>query len=99
MYWKLYATPGEARESLEVFRQRYNAVRPHWALVPVEGGDVLTPEDVYVHGGAVQLPKWQGWARAARKKLREMTEGAHFPRADPRGRGEADFPTPCPPLR
>ena len=34
VYWKLYASPGEARESLEVFRRRYNEVRPHWALVP-----------------------------------------------------------------
>ena len=24
VYWKLYASPGEARESLEVFRRRYN---------------------------------------------------------------------------
>lgn len=34
VYWKLYASPGEARESLEVFRRRYNEVRPHWALEP-----------------------------------------------------------------
>lgn len=79
VYWKLYATPGEARESLEVFRHRYNEVRPHWALVPVDGGDALTPEDVYVHARAVQLPKWQGWAKAAKEKLRKMTEGAHLP--------------------
>jgi transposase InsO family protein len=26
VYWKLYASPGEARESLEVFRRRYNYV-------------------------------------------------------------------------
>ena len=37
VYWKLYASPGEARESLEVFRRRYNEVRPHWALVPPGG--------------------------------------------------------------
>lgn len=84
VYWKLYAGPGEARESLEVFRRRYNDVRPHWALIPPDGGDPVTPTDVYVHGQAVQLPKWQGWAKAARKKLEEMTKGLHFPLpADP----------------
>ncbi len=79
VYWKLYTSPGEARESLELFRQRYNEVRPHWALIPPEGGDPVTPADVYVHGQAVALPKWQGWAKAAKEKLRQMTEGAHFP--------------------
>ena len=79
VYWKLYASPGEARESLEVFRRRYNDVRPHWALVPPEGGDPVTPTDVYVHAQAVQLPKWQGWAKAAREKLKKMTEDLHFP--------------------
>lgn len=62
-----------------MFRHRYNEVRPHWALVPTEGGDPFTPMDVYVHGQAVQLPKWQGWAKAARKKLAQMTENMHFP--------------------
>ena len=79
MYWKLYASPAEARHSLAAFRQRYNEVRPHWALVPPEGGDPLTPADVYVRGQAVGLPKWQGWARAAREKLQQMTADAHFP--------------------
>jgi len=79
VYWKLYASPAEARESLEVFRHRYNEIRPHWALTPIDGGDPVTPADVYAHGQAVQLPKWQGWAKAARKKLERMTEGMHFP--------------------
>jgi transposase InsO family protein len=79
VYWKLYGSPGEARESLEIFRCRYNEVRPHWALVPTAGGDPVTPADVYVHGQAVQLPKWQGWAKAAREKLKKMTEDVHFP--------------------
>jgi putative transposase len=79
VYWKLYASPAEARESLEVFRRRYNEVRPHWALVPAGGADVLTPADVYVHGQAIELPKWQGWARAAREKLAAMVAGAHLP--------------------
>jgi putative transposase len=79
VYWKLYRSPGEARASLEVFRRRYNDVRPHWALIPTEGGDPVTPADVYLHGQAVQLPKWQGWAKAARKKLEDMVADAHFP--------------------
>jgi transposase InsO family protein len=84
VYWKLYASPGEARESLEVFRQRYNKVRPHWALIPPQGGDPITPSDVYVHAQPVQLPKWQGWAKAAREKLKKMAEALHFPHpADP----------------
>ena len=68
VYWKLYASPGEARQSLAAFRQRYNTIRPHWALTPVEGGDPVTPLEVYAQGRAVQLPKWQGWAKAAKKK-------------------------------
>src|ERR671925_645429 len=32
VYWKLYTLPAEARKSLEVFRQRYNEIRLHWAL-------------------------------------------------------------------
>ena len=79
VYWKLYASPGEAWESLEVFRRRYNEVRPHWALLPPEGGDPITPADVYVHRQAVGLPKWQGWAKAARQKLNAIVEDAHFP--------------------
>ncbi len=79
VYWKLYASPAEARESLESFRRRYNDIRPHWALTPPEGGDPVTPADVYIHGQAVQLPKWQSWAKTARKKLAQMTENMHFP--------------------
>ena len=79
VYWKLYAGPGEARESLEVFRRRYNGVRPHRALMPPEGGDPIMPADVYVDGSAVGQPKWQGWAKAAREKLNAIVEDAHFP--------------------
>ena len=82
VYWKLYANPGEARESLEVFRRRYNEIRPHWALVPIEGGDPVTPQDVYVHAQSVQLPKWQGWAKAAKDKLAKVTADCHFPMPD-----------------
>jgi len=83
VYWKLYTSPAEARESLEEFRCRYNGVRPHWALEPLGGGDVVTPQDVYVHGCAVKLPKWQGWAKAAKEKLAAMVAGAHLPTSNP----------------
>lgn len=48
--------------------------------VPAEGGDPVTPTGVYVHGQAVQLPKWQGWAKAARKMLEQA--GQHYPDCD-----------------
>jgi putative transposase len=50
VYWQLYQDPAQARESLAVFRERYNQLRPHWALLPAGGGDVLTPADVYIKG-------------------------------------------------
>lgn len=85
-----YASPAEARESLEVFRRRYHEVRPHWALVPAGGGDVLTPADVYVHGQAIQLPKWQGWARAAREEAeRARPERASARDGRPRARARS----------
>lgn len=71
VYWQLYEHPQDAREKLVTFRDRYNSIRPHWALAPAEGGDVLTPEDVYVKGRAITLPRWQGWAKAAKEKLDE----------------------------
>jgi len=49
-------------------------VRPHWALAPIEGGDPLTPVQVYVEGRAIELPAWQGWARAAKTKLEERLQ-------------------------
>jgi transposase InsO family protein len=72
VYWNLYESPAQARECLAVFHRRYNTERPHWALIPEDGGDPLTPEDVYFQGMAIKLPKWQKWARAARKKLEEL---------------------------
>ena len=50
----------------------YNGTRPHWALIPPEGGDPLTPQEVYEKGLAVRLPKWQGWAKAAKEKLEKL---------------------------
>jgi len=72
LYWRMYDSPAHCRECLAEFRQRYNRLRPHWALVPAEGGDPLTPHDVYVGGVRTQIPKWQTWARAARAKLDQM---------------------------
>jgi putative transposase len=72
VYWHLYDSPADARDKLAVFRQRYNEIRPHWALTPPTGGDPVTPADVYVHGVEVQLPRWQGWAKAAKEKLENM---------------------------
>lgn len=69
VYWQLYDSPADAREKLAAFHVRYNEVRPHWALQPAIGGDVVTPRDVYVGGTAIVLPKWQGWAKAAKEKL------------------------------
>jgi transposase InsO family protein len=72
VYWRLYDNPEHARQCIDEFRTRYNTVRPHWALVPEEGGDPVTPEDVYVNGIAVGIPKWQGWARGAKKRLEKL---------------------------
>ena len=83
VYWRWYESPSDARECLEEFRVRYNEVRPHWALKPVGGGDVLVPSEVYVDGLAVEIPRWQGWARAARQKVRQMVGSDHFPPFEP----------------
>ena len=79
VYWKLYDSPAQACSSLEVFRQRYTNIRPHWALVPTEDGDPITPTDVFVHGRTVQLPKGQGWAKAGRKRRDDTVGEAHYP--------------------
>jgi transposase InsO family protein len=76
IYWRMYASPTDARTCLEEFRTRYNTARPHWALIPEAGGDPVTPEDVYVHGVAVRIPKWQPWAIQAKAKLEQMMEEA-----------------------
>lgn len=72
VYGRLYEHPQHARTCLAEFRERYNRRRPHWALRPDGGGDPLVPGEVYAEGQAVQLPKWQGWARAAKAKLDEL---------------------------
>ena len=103
VYWRLYDSPAHARDCLAEFRERYNRVRPHWALVPESGRhsdspgasgdpatgalprdpascalprDPVTPEDVYLGRITPQLPRWQGWARAAREKLDRLNATA-----------------------
>lgn len=72
VYWRLYDNPAHARVCLEEFRLRYNTIRPHWALIPLRGGDPMTPHDVYIEGKAIGIPKWQGWAKSAKAKLDKM---------------------------
>lgn len=72
IYWRMYESPTHAQECISEFRQRYNQRRPHWALLPEAGGDPLTPQDVYVSGRAIQIPRWQGWAREARARLDQL---------------------------
>jgi putative transposase len=74
VYWRLYDNPYHAEQCLEEFHRRYNTIRPHWALIPEDGGDPMTPYDVYVDGKTIQIPKWQGWAKAAKAKLDEMIQ-------------------------
>ena len=76
IYWRLYDNPGHARECLAEFRERYNQRRPHWALRPTGGGDPYTPAQVYVHGHATAIPKWQGWAKKAKAELDRQLEDA-----------------------
>ena len=76
VYWRLYENPGQARESLREFRQRYNTRRPHWALRPAEGGAPHVPEEVYAGGRAIQVPKWQSWAVKAKAELDRRYEEA-----------------------
>lgn len=72
VYWRMYDNPAHCRTCLAEFRARYNDVRPHWALIPEAGGDVVTPTDVYTGKVRTALPRWQGWAREAKKRLDEM---------------------------
>ena len=76
VYWRLYDSPAHARECLAEFRERYNILRPHWALRPQEGGDPLVPEEVYAGGRAIQIPKWQSWAVKAKAELDRLREEA-----------------------
>jgi len=76
IYWRLYDHPQHCRECLAEFCTRYNERRPHWALAPIEGGDVLVPAEVYAGGRTTEIPRWQAWARAAQAKLESLLEEA-----------------------
>lgn len=76
VYWRLYQHPQHCRACLAEFRERYNRLRPHWALVPEAGGDPLVPAEVYERGDAIAIPRWQSWALAAKAKLEAMQESA-----------------------
>lgn len=72
VYWHLYDNPGDCRDCLAAFQERYNVIRPHWALRPAPGADPLTPHDVYADGAEIIIPSWQHWAKAAKQKLDQM---------------------------
>ena len=74
VYWRIYEGPADARRCLQEFHERYNTIRPHWALIPAEGGDPLTPEEVYAHGAVTRIPAWQGWAIKAKEKLEKLQQ-------------------------
>jgi transposase InsO family protein len=68
----MYDDLQHARVCLAEFRERYNRLRPHWALRPEQGSDPLVPEEVYAEGRVVQIPRWQGWAKKAKAKFQKM---------------------------
>jgi transposase InsO family protein len=74
IYWRFYDNPGHCRECIAEFRDRYNTRRPHWALISEEGGDPVTPHNVYISGMPIQIPKWQGWAKGAKERLERLME-------------------------
>jgi len=74
IYFEPYNSPWEASKRLEAYRVIYNNIRPHWALRNDKKKDPLTPRDVYCDGMHIKIPKWQGWAIGAKKKLDEMIE-------------------------
>jgi len=77
VYWRLYEHPNHARVCIAEFKQRYNYRRPHWSLVPVTGGDPVTPVQVYANALRIRIPKWQAWARNAKAKIDSLiTEAA-----------------------
>ena len=72
VYWRIYDSSSHAQECIDEFRERYNFERPHWALIPAEGGDPLTPDEVYTELRQTQIPRWQGWAREAKRQMEEQ---------------------------
>lgn len=61
----------QQQESVKPFDRHY---RPHWALVPETGGDPYVPTEVYQQRLPTQLPRWQGWAKHAKKELDDLMQ-------------------------
>lgn len=47
VYWNLYESLTHAGQCLKEFHHRYNDERPHWALEPENGGEIMNPADIY----------------------------------------------------
>jgi hypothetical protein len=62
------------REKRWDFQDRLLARRNSGALVPEEGGDPVTPKEVYADGVVTKLPRWQAWARDIKEKLDAMLD-------------------------
>lgn len=71
----------DAREKLDLFRERYNQARPHWALVAADAAGVparvLTPHEVYVQGYRVNPPKWSRWVGWLQKDQETAVQPSH----------------------
>ena len=80
VYRKHYASPGKARDSLEVFRRRYNGVCLHWALVPPESGVPVTLAKA-LHSSPVGCPP-HALGRPKMLTERECTISAGCPCSD-----------------
>jgi putative transposase len=81
VYWNLYADPRDARQKLEIFHERYNQARPHWALAAAEPqaapARILTPHEVYVQGCKVNPPSWSRWVGWLEKDQMQEAPPSH----------------------
>ena len=67
--WREYLNTSHARVRLSTFQDRYNGLRPHWALRPAAYESPLTASDVYLGKRSNITPAWQGWVKASHRKL------------------------------
>ena len=68
---ELSGSSADVHLSLIAYQECYKRIRSHWAMRQTSSENLLMSEDVYLDGIAVTIPRWQGWARAVRKKLTE----------------------------
>ena len=65
VYRNSYDDPRDAHGMLDLFKERYNPARPHWALPAADPATaparVLTPHEVYVQQQRVNPPSWSRW--------------------------------------